>query len=390
MDHSTRHSGRRQGAAVIGVTVLALISGACGTDGADDSDGAVATATSEATEDTDTEDPTDGQSEQATSDPAQEMEPASIRVAFGPSGGLMGIYLFGEAEGIYEEHGIDLTVEDGSGSLITAQDVAAGNSDFAMMGASAMAQGIDEGMPLVSVGAIWARPQFGILYPVDEPLQSFSDLEGKSVIVSPGSPETVLLPAALRAEGVDSSKVEIISVDAPAKASSFVQGLGDTVGTSFPFFHAIFAAQGVETDVLLFDEAGVGFPEFHVVTSTVVLEERPEMIERFLRATYQAMEEAYERPGDVIEALQAARPAVEDPGPPLVSLKDHYEFVCTEAMEGHPVGYHSEPDWTTGLQVLKEFGDISGDIQDHSRYYTNQFFEGDDPISTMVCPWPSS
>lgn len=386
MNHAMPHARRRQRATVIGLTALALLAGACGGDGADED--TAATATPEATGTTD--DATDTEAETATSDPEQEMESASIRVAFGPSGGLMGIYLFGEAEGIYEEHGIDLTVDDGSGSLVTAQDVAAGNSDFAMMGASAMAQGIDEGMPLISVGAIWARPQFGVLYPVDEPLESFADLEGKSVIVSPGSPETVLMPAALRAEGVDESQVEVISVDAPAKASSFVQGLGDTVGTSFPYFRAIFAAQGVETDVLLFEEAGVGFPEFHVVTSTSVLEERPEMVERFLRATYQAMEEAYERPEAAIEALQAARPAVEDPGPPLESLQDHYDFVCTAAMEGQPVGYHAESDWTTGLEVLQEFGDLSGDIEDHSRYYTNQFFEGDDPVSSLTCPWPGS
>lgn len=388
MNQSMPQPRRRARASLVGLAVLALVLGACGGDTTEPDDAAAATGadgseTHGATDDA----PDDGAS---TTDGSTEMEPASIRVAFGPSGGLMGIYLFGEAEGIYEDHGIDLTVDDGAGSLVTAQDVAAGNSDFAMMGASAMAQGIDEGMPLVSVGAIWARPQFGVLYPVDEPLGSFTDLEGKSVIVSPGSPETVLMPAALRAEGVDESQVEIISVDAPAKASSFIQGLGDTVGTSYPYFRAIFAAQGVETDVLLFEDAGVGFPEFHVVTSTSVLEERPEMVERFLRATYEAMEQAYERPEAAIDALQAARPAVDDPGPPLESLKDHYDFVCTEAMEGQPVGYHAESDWTTGLEVLQEFGDLSGDIEDHSRYYTNQFFEGDDPVSSLACPWPSS
>ena len=386
---SPRHLKQRaRVVAIASAALLAVLIAAC-TDDAPSVDEALE-------DDPDAEEPVDEPDDdpdepEEAAEEEQELEPASIRVAFGPSGGLMGPYVYGAAEGIYAAHGIDLEVEDGAGSLVTAQDVAAGNSDFAMMGASAMAQGIDEGMPLVSVGGIWARPQFGILVPEDETdIQSFEDMEGRSVIVSPGSPETVMMPAAFEALGVDQSEVEVISVDAPAKGSSFVQGLGDTVGTSFPYFRAVFAAQGVDTDVLLFEDAGVGFPEFHVVTTLDTLEERPDMIERFLRATYEALEQGYDDPDGVADALLAARPAVEEEiDAARESFVDHFEFTCTEAMDGEPFGYHVESDWRTGLEVLQEFGDLTGDIEDLSRYFTNQFHEGDDPVTDLTCPWPS-
>jgi NitT/TauT family transport system substrate-binding protein len=372
------------------VALLAMLLAACGAEEAPPIEDVAQEPVDEPAEDVEEEDVEEedvGEEEPEEEEP-EELEPASIRIPFGPSGGLMGPYVFGAADGIYAQHGIELTVEDGAGSLVTAQDVAAGNTDFTMIGGSALAQGIDSGMPLISVGGIYARPQFGVLVPEDSDIQAFQDLEGRSVITSPGSPETILMPAAFRAAGVDAGQVEVISVDAPAKASSYVQRLGDAVGTSYPYFRAIFEAQGVPSRVLLFEDQGVGFPEFHVTVHTRTLQERPELVERFLRATYEALAEAFERPDDVIAALQAARPSIEDPDPHRASLLDHAEFVCSDGMAGQPVGYHVEEEWRQGLEILQEFGDLTGDIDDLSRFFTNQFFEGDDPVSQLSCPWP--
>lgn len=316
------------------------------------------------------------------------LDDVSIRVPFGPSGGLMAPYLYGAAEGIYEEQGISLTVDDGAGSLVTAQDVAAGNSDVTFIGGSALAQGIAGGMPLISVGGVWVRPQFGVLVPEDSDITDLTQLEGKSVITSPGSPETVLMPAAFEAVGVDASTVEVISVDAPAKASSYVQGLGDTVGTSWPYFAAIFESQGRKSRPLLFEDAGVGFPEFHVVVHKQMLEDEPELVERFLRATYESFDAALDEPDGAIAALMEARPAVTDPAPHKQSLLDHAEFACTESMAGQPVGYHVAEDWEAGLEILQQYGGLEGAIEDLDQFFTNQFFEGDNPVSSNTCPWP--
>lgn len=319
------------------------------------------------------------------SSPAGELVPLTFRSAFGPSGALMAPFSYADELGLYADEGLDVTIEDGSGSLLTAQDVAAGNTDVGLVGGSAAAQGIDSGMEIISVGMLYGRSSFGVIVPDDAGIASLQELAGHSVVTSPGSPETIMLPAALRKENVDQSQVSIISVDASAKVSTYIGGQGDTLGTAVPFFMPIIGDTRPSSG-LLFEDVGAGFPDFSLVVRRETLQDQPEMIASFLRATYDGLDAALEDPSAAVGSLAAIRETMDNLPAQTQQLANYEDFVCSEEMSGQPVGWHAEEDWTAGLVVLQEFGNVNGDVEDLSQFYTNEFFEGPDTVSEQTCP----
>src|SRR4051812_33306228 len=118
-----------------------------------------------------------------------------FRSAFPPSGSLTAPFAYTAELGLYRNAGLNVAIEDGIGALATAKDIAAGNTDIGIVAGSALAQGIAGGMQIISVGMLYGRSSFGVIVPKDSPITSIKSLKGHSIVTSPGSAETILLPA---------------------------------------------------------------------------------------------------------------------------------------------------------------------------------------------------
>jgi NitT/TauT family transport system substrate-binding protein len=309
-----------------------------------------------------------------------EMTHVVFRSAFPPSGSLTAPFAYTAALGLYKNVGLDVTIEDGIGALATAKDVAAGNTDIGLVAGSALAQGIAGGMPIISVGMLYGRSSFGVIVPKDSPITSIESLKGHSVVTSPGSAETILLPASLSAVGLNAADLKILSVAATAKVSTYIQGNADALGTSLPFFMPIIGNARPSRGVL-FGSVGAGFPDFSFVVRTDYLKKNPKVVASFLHASYQGLKRALDDPKAAVAALTKIRTQLTKPEPQEQQLAAFQDYVCSEGMRGHPVGWHSPKEWQAGLQVLADFGDLKGKVDNPKRFYTNQFFEGDSPVS---------
>lgn len=376
---STPH--RRARRTALALLAMVLLATACGAEGTPQTAAPAETGTEAAAQ------PATGDAADATDEPEgdTELEPLSFRAAFTPSGTLMAAIVYAHDRGYYEEEGIDLAIEPGAGSLRTAQDVAGGNTDVGQFGGATLVQGADEGMDLVSIGSMYARSSFGVLVPEDSDIHELADLEGRSVITSPGSPETFLMPAAFAALGLDYSEVEEVSVEAQAKVSAYLQGQADAAATTPPYFIPFVELQGETARMILFEDAGVPSPDFVFAVRTETLEQRPEVLRGFLAATYRGMREALEDPEQATEALVDRYPEIEEVRPAHVrQIEVFEEFICSDAMDGQPVGYHAPEDWQRAVEVLTEFAGVSEDWSGED-FYTNQFFEGE-PVTDWSCP----
>lgn len=308
----------------------------------------------------------------------------TVRSAFTPSGSLTGPFLYALDKGYYEDVGLDVTVTDGKGSLSVAKDVGQGNVDIGQVGSPVVAQSIDQGLPLISVAQEYGRGSYGLIVDADSGIASIADLEGKSVVVSAGSPETVFLPAALDKAGVDPGAVEILNVDASVKGSTYAGGQGDALGTSVPFFMPLVSGQR-PSEELTFDSAGISFPDYSLVVQPQYLEKNRDTIRKFLEATFKAAKEAADDPEGVGEALQHNRAEVTEVAPQVDQFVAYQDYVCSDAQEGKPVGWHSPDAWTDGLAVFAQYGDLQNEPEELDAYFTNEFFEGDDSVGAQTC-----
>ena len=90
-------------------------------------------------------------------------------------------------EGYYRAEGIDVSVLSGGPGAYTVQNVAMGNSEFAMGGAADVIRAIKQGLPLLIVGVYMQHDPQGIMVHDEGSVHSFKDLDKKSVMFVPGA-----------------------------------------------------------------------------------------------------------------------------------------------------------------------------------------------------------
>ena len=91
------------------------------------------------------------------------------------------------AKGYYLEEGLDVSILPGGPYVAGPQLVAAGTVQFGMGSSDNLLEAIGDGQPLIAVAATMQRDPLGIMVRKDSPIHNFSDLDGQTVAVKPGS-----------------------------------------------------------------------------------------------------------------------------------------------------------------------------------------------------------
>lgn len=92
----------------------------------------------------------------------------------------------GVATGIYKEHGLDVTVKMGGPQVSGSQLLVGGVIDFYMGGGLSQINAVAEGLPLITVAAIFQKdPQVLLAHP-GQGIEKMEDLKGRRILVSSG------------------------------------------------------------------------------------------------------------------------------------------------------------------------------------------------------------
>lgn len=118
--------------------------------------------------------------------PAHELPKIKFQLDWYPAPEHGGFYE-ASVEGYYRAQGIDVNVLSGGPGAYTVQNVAMGNSEFAMGGAADVIRAIKEGLPLLIVGVYMQHDPQGIMVHAEGNIHTFKDLDKKSVMFVPGA-----------------------------------------------------------------------------------------------------------------------------------------------------------------------------------------------------------
>src|SRR6185503_52028 len=158
-----------------------------------------------------------------------------FQVDFVPQGLYSGFF-YAMAKGYYTAEKLDVEMVDGRGSALTVEAVASGNVDIGEANSGVAALAIGQGRDIVSVGMFLGKSTFGFFVPQNSSTNSIKSLAGKSLVMTPGTPEAFMLPAVFKLAGVDFDKeVQKIAVEAPQKLTTYARGVGDSMVTSLPY-----------------------------------------------------------------------------------------------------------------------------------------------------------
>ena len=251
---------------------------------------------------------------------AQTMEKASLRLKWLTQAQFAGFYVALE-KGYYKEEGIDLTINPGGPNLLTENLVATGGDTFGLSGGTdSVFAARDKGLPIVCIGVSHQVTPFVFVAHKDGPIKSVADFKGKTVNTWFTGANHVL-SAMLSKVGVSPSDVTIQPQQ--VSVTPFVDKQIDVVtATRYNELYVINQRVGAD-NLRLFvpEDSGVSFPRDTLIVSEKTAKEKPELVEKFLRASVKGWKEAFANEKDAIDVIMKIAPTLD---------RAQQEFMLTE------------------------------------------------------------
>lgn len=223
-------------------------------------------------------------------DGEQPLEPLTMRNTVYFLGATLP-FIAGIEEGIYEEYGIDLTVEEGTGSGTTIQTVANGSDDIGFADAGTLVQSRGAGVDATMIAGVMQQSQMAIFAFEDTGIEGPEDLDGRIAGYTPGSATELLFPAFAESTGVDEDSITFQNVDVPTRDQLFMSGETEfTFGATNTSQPNIEFRCDCEPTVIEYRDHGVNPLGTGIVAGPKIIEERPEVLEKFIEATVAAIE----------------------------------------------------------------------------------------------------
>lgn len=255
--------------------------------------------------------PTDGGT---TSAPAAGSESAAangeltpIEVGVIPIVDVAPIYL-GVQEGIFEEHGLDVTLTLAQGGAAIVPAVQSGQMEFGFSNVTSLIIGRDAGLPLkiVATGPQTtgeAEDDFAhVMVAEDSDATSLADLEGQRIAVNTlNNINDSVISEGMKQEGGDPESIEYVEMAFPDMVAQLEAGNVDAIGAVEPFV-TLAEAGGAQR---VYGQYAEPVPDLSIAayfTTDEMIEQDPELVDAFTAAMKESQQFATDNP-DLAKAV---------------------------------------------------------------------------------------
>lgn len=303
--------------------------------------------------------------------PAQAADEVTLQLNWFPLADHSPFYLAKE-KGYFEEEEIDLTIVRGQGSGDAAKKIDLKQAEFGISDTPTVLTAISKGAELVIVGIVYDKAANNLFFYKDAGIDSVDDLVGKKLAAPPGDSHRFLWPSLAKANGVDPEAVTLVNVKPEGKqaivAARQVDGAFDLY-TSYPIWEKVLGAGNVGN--LLFADHGVALYGHGYIVHKDLIEESPDLIRRFLRATYKGWRDVYNEREAAIDAMMKEVDGV-DRDAYLANLDLVLDLAITERSREHGLGW-IVPELMAKTLAITEQGGKMGDVPAVEDVFTNEF-----------------
>ena len=212
-------------------------------------------------------------------------------------------------EGFFAEEGLDVKLSISRGSIDAITRVASDTADFtgaslgALMGASA-----ENHVPVKALMSIYSKPPDAIFTVKGSGINSIKDLAGRALVTGTFTSSNELWPILASMNGVDPAKVSLTKVDPNTIAPLLAAGKFDASinwVSAAPGSGAVLKKAGKELVVLPWSNYGLEGYGFSLMASDKIIKERPDVVQRFVRAFHKAVLFNLKNPDQAAKDLQS-------------------------------------------------------------------------------------
>jgi len=271
---------------------------------------------------------------------AKPRDKMTFQFAWIPYGKYAGFYMAKEL-GYYDQAGLDVTFIRGHGMADSLKTLAAGHAELGEVNQMGSVGGRARGALNREV-LMFHDKAMEVFYCLEKHgIRKPKDLEGKSIGGPVGAGARTLFPAFAALNGIDPPKVTFVDMTPDAMVAAVISGrvhCASNFITERPTYEKAAAQAGQKIAGVVYSEWGLDLHANSIVAPDKMIQEKPDLIRRFLEATVRGWLAGIERPDE------AARMFVKNfPESSIDLVREHWKIAADHMLT--PAAYENGLGW---------------------------------------------
>ena len=280
-------------------------------------------------------------------------------------------------KGFYAAEGLEVEIQEGSGSTTVAQLVANATSPVAYVDAATMMRGVSNGMPVKAVGVTLQQSPMAFIYRADAARPTkISEIKGSRIAITAGDASLAIFTAFMGKLGMKLEDVQMITVANPAAKEQAV--LAKQADALLGYFMDQGPRMQLQTGVKmgwtrLYDMAGVTTLSSAIIANNNWMKEAKnrDSLRRFLRASQRGWQYSFDNRAEAAEIFRKAAPVFTQEIA-LLEVDGTMSIIRTDRTKGKPIAWSDAGDWKDSQDLLSKFAKLNAQ-SDVNVYFTNDY-----------------
>jgi NitT/TauT family transport system substrate-binding protein len=214
-------------------------------------------------------------------------EPVNLMLNWTPTADHSPFY-YAKAQGWYEKAGIDLTIEVGKGSGVSALKVGSGGSPFGIADLATALVARSKGADLVALMSIYANTGQTFYWLKSYSVNGVKDFPGHKIGNPPGDASRVMWPAFAKAAGIAPDAVNFVNVGPTAKIAALKSHAVDIISDFYNEHDLKVIEFGSDLGYLNWKDIGLNPYGNSLIVNGAFLEKNPKLVEDFVKISQKA------------------------------------------------------------------------------------------------------
>jgi len=274
--------------------------------------------------------------------------------------GIHAYIFWAKEKGYFAAEGLDVQIDQGSGSAATVTRIASGAYDagFGDMNAIIQMAGTKPGEQPVMVYMIYNTPPFALITKTAGPVKTLKDTAGRKMGTPAGGSAGILFAPLAKLNGIDASTVSTVNMAPNLQEQMLLNGDVDfsAVFTVTSYINLMGLKVDPDKDVrwFYFSDYGIDLYSNGIMVSKKLIAEKPKAVAGLVRAINKAIVEVAANPDPAMAVMMKVEPLLNadmEKKRLLYAFKTHFLSKETEA---NGVGDVSDSRMTNGIKLLAE------------------------------------